>query len=1157
MSSKPLVATVGGSLEIAVEAVVALLRVLWVSAAHPVNWSAGRLRVIGLPEQLRIAAVMRPTVPDPVFDQMVRQLEGGEVPSADVFWFERDDLRFQNLTSRLIAAPVKAHDLRYLALRSVRRKFELRLGSAVLHQVQILTRTVRQLLDQAGESRSCLWSQVAAALGDSLAADGQAGVDLIQAFREAGLVLDVLAPAPQFSDFTVGEEFADSEYLLSHLFGLPTDIRGFDQLFGGGLMLADVISSPDVEAKRAGEPDAESIGARAVLTIGAFGSGKSLLSLQMAVEVARKGGVAWVMALEQSDEECRYSLESIGTSTRDGSFEIVRGPASAFLALTAPTPRSGCLIFLRPEPQGQPYRDFLDTIIKQLGWMRQYPLRLLVIDPVNAFVDGPGQSSGDTPLRTKTLELFEEAKKARVNVWLTSEQSEGEKNPDHFEENIADTVIHLGVERYQLQQQRYIEITKSRLQREQSGRHAMVIESGVGIRIDASSASMLRLLPRRVAGVESVPIYFGVPGMQELLGADEMRGDIIALAGPGEWKTFLGGQFLLGRGDNPGGIDPAKRQSVYVSDFSDDRMNSFLSRVLKEPGLPGGRTRRDIEICSLVPGYVDPGRVLQDIQDILEHCRAQGRPADRVLISNMARWEQEMPLVAQDSTFGVALISLLRQYMVTAVLICGDTATHGESRLRDIVFDNSDFLLYFSQVVSRGMEHTFVRAVKSKLMRHQRQAAEMIMDESGMRIEVAPLIRVSAAGDVTPVYIRLFLQAETTNHQQYNKRIEGALRTSVSPRTRIARQSENYDPTILAMSRLSAVDELQIIQLDEFQLPRYAHRPGDNDLLTYFPLDKWGHLLRDQLDDLVLAVTRPHDGQFIAVPFYENISVLVHRYGEPIPKSWEDLAQLCDEPGRLLQDDEAIFDCPIYADSLETYNCLFFEILQSIAPIPKDGYCDLLDLFSTGAALQAAVLFRRLCYRSHNMGYRKKAKLRASVSRHWYNTLNQELSDRAPGEASNVVVKAIYGDVTTAGEWYLAVPTYSASPEVGLEIIGNLTTPVREIERLQMGVGLPTRKTFYDGGQDAPSAISRYFRFDHEDLSRLVHKAFRRSRFFCYQQFAATISSHLLWLLEMPVPEKPGALQEGVRQAMASLVSNIGFLRKHLDCEKCRGHNRC
>src|SRR6185437_5616765 len=142
---------------------------------------------------------------------------------------------------------------------------------------------------------------------------------------------------------------------------------------------------------------------------------------------------------------------------------------------------------------------------------------------------------------------------------------------------------------------------------------------------------------------------------------------------------------------------------------------------------------------------------------------------------------------------------------------------------------------------------------KTRLMRHPRTAFELVEDESGIRVESLPLLRITASGDVQPVHVKLFLYAETENHKHYNDRIVGALRTSVSPLTEIASQSDNYDPTILAMTGVSAVDELQIIQLDEFQLPS---DPNGSDLLYAFPRSRWGDLLEDRLDDLVNRVVR-------------------------------------------------------------------------------------------------------------------------------------------------------------------------------------------------------------------------------------------------------------------------------------------------------------
>ena len=509
-----------------------------------------------------------------------------------------------------------------------------------------------------------------------------------------------------------------------------------------------------------------------------------------------------------------------------------------------------------------------------------------------------------------------------------------------------------------------------------------------------------------------------------------------------------------------------------------------------------------------------------------------------------------MPLVAKDSTFGVALTNLLRQYMVTAVLVCGDDITRRESTLRDIIFDSSDFLLEFTRVQSRGNERTFIRAVKTRLMRHPRIPFELLIEPSGSSVVPSPMLHINSAGDIQPVHIKLFLHSETENHKRYNLRLRGALRTSVSPETEIARQSEHYDPTILAMSRLSAVDELQIIQLDEFQLPHSA------PLLTAFPPERAGTLLAGRLKGLLSHVYHGDGRSFVAVPYYENISFLAYRLKD-LPPSWEELAKYCEETEPHLGENEVVFSCPVYGDSIETYSCMFLEILKTLLPEPPQGGCELLAWLAADEAIEAAMLFRRLCHRSHVMGYRKHVQPRALVARHWYNTLNQELANSEPADRASVEVRALYGNVTTAGEWYLAVPSYSASPDVGLEIIRNLTTPAREMERLHMGVGLPTRQDFYNGGSEAASkaATSRYFRFGHEELGKLVQHALRRSKFDCYQQFANTLSSHLLWLVEIPASAKD--MRHEVELTMASLVSSMNFLRQSLSCDTCAasGHH--
>ena len=173
------------------------------------------------------------------------------------------------------------------------------------------------------------------------------------------------------------------------MFGLPTAIPGLDDLFGGGgLMLME--AAP-------GRAGTQRIGGRAVLTVGPFGTGKSLLSLQVAVEVARKGGVAWVMPLEQTTEECLYALQSTGGLPDGSPLRVATTVPEALHLLENPDGERGALILLRSIKES--FRDFVDAFDEHVRLMQKYPLRLIVVDPVSALsqneTSGCGQARGD------------------------------------------------------------------------------------------------------------------------------------------------------------------------------------------------------------------------------------------------------------------------------------------------------------------------------------------------------------------------------------------------------------------------------------------------------------------------------------------------------------------------------------------------------------------------------------------------------------------------------------------------------------------------------------------------------------------------------------------------------------------------------------------
>ncbi len=313
-------------------------------------------------------------------------------------------------------------------------------------------------------------------------------------------------------------------------------------------------------------------------------------------------------------------------------------------------------------------------------------------------------------------------------------------------------------------------------------------------------------------------------------------------------------------------------------------------------------------------------------------------------------------------------------------------------------------------------------------------------------------------------------------------------------------------------------------------------------------------------------------------------------------RGWHQLRKVCLEWQKGHKEPGVFFSCPVaHPESIETYNCLLFEILLCLHPLPEAD-CVLGSWLQSESAKEAAHIFRDLCYRSYRHTYREslrreranrkgkehgwtaeddqpqtdsEVRLHESgpyVWRHWYNTLNQYMTKLTPEDRTRLSIQPLYGRVTTAGEWYLAMPAYSAAPEVGWNLIQMLTTADRELQRVYLGVGLPTRKAFYglkdaSGGlpimerRSGVATISPFFDLKLPVLQHLVTHAFRRSAFPCYQQFTESISAHLKRILELPEPqgEDRDTLYDQVNHVIDDLAANVRFVQSNQSCDRC--HN--
>ena len=963
---------------------------------------------------------------------------------------------------------------------------------------------------------------------------------------------------------SIQTETIDPEFLLGNLFGLPTGIQGFDDLFGGGgLMLAEGVHNVTTDKLKG----------RTILVIGRFGTGKSLLSLQLAVEVARKGGFAWLMPLEQSAEECLYSLEAMRALPNDQSVEIITKHThlKEFLEKKSGIGESkGVLVILTSIKDS--FDDFWADFAASAKRMQDYPIRLISVDPINSVsrVHNPNT----TELRAKTLERIKEIEDTGTNILLVAE--EGSENDEEllFEQNIADTVIHLSlIDRHGFAQ-RYLEIKKSRLQREQRGKHPFSITAGTGIRINLSTAAVSRRIRPRSVRAPGKEISYGLDTFDKILGKDGITaGDVIVFQGTGgSFKTPLGMFFLLGSDWDLSHqeVRARKNYSLLISARDDETtIRHMLSRdFIQEHWLENNtKAPEDIIIQPIPKGYINPSIIIQLIEDVFNNVRLQGNSIDRVMVDNIAHWEISCPFVREDATFADTLVDFLRRQRVSTLLVCGDIPDSVRSVVQRPLIDNADCVIRFDRVEFRGLHHVMVRVIKTRGMQHRRESFELSFNQNSLEIKPGPsMLRIGENGQLFPVKTRLFLHSETEMQEEYNLDFLTTLRSVLSRDSEIEPQSPIYMDRAAILRASSAIDELQVIQLDEFQLPSIQDEDSKRFSLHVFNHSQW----IEEWDDLLPRLREridSDDESFFAIPFYENVSFLAYnneKISEELTNSWADLAWECEKWEKVHPDPTSLFfDFPRVTE--ENYNCLFFEILLSIEDIPKwVGSCQLQDWIARDSTIQASILFRKLCRRAYktdkainlSRGLSKifiQVNPNAIVWRHWYSTLNQMLYDINPDARDKIRIKSLPGYKSIAGEWYLAVPSYSGAPDIGLEIIKLLTSRESELDRVRLGVGLPTRSFFYDTGQELNSidaGISPYFSIDSVVLKRLVETAFRRSSFGCYSQFSGILAHHLKKILEIDL-ENEKAIEDRVRTVFDGLASRIRFVSPERDCSKC------
>ncbi|HKY35597.1 MAG TPA: ATPase domain-containing protein, partial [Polyangiaceae bacterium] len=950
---------------------------------------------------------------------------------------------------------------------------------------------------------------------------------LARMFIETCLSLEELDRSSDPDGLSLRSEWSARNFLLGHLLGFRASVPGLDELFGGGGLLLRERASQRRPTERG--PSSETIelepGGRIIAVRGRFGTGKTILALTLAGDVRRRGGLAVVVPLEQPALELAYYAEEFGI-LGEQSFRLLedfpesqrgddtRGKTKGRSKTDAPRTASGgekadgSLYIVNTASALKDIHQLIAAIVRFADATKDHALRVLVIDPVNSLVEQPDRSG--------FAEMIRVAKAHGLNLILVVESSAGApgvpaataRDPAEILPNIADTVIDFASAREYGHEQRYIQIVKSRFQRELPGRHPMSIRPNKGISIAPSSSGALSYYLRGPKGSRVDPLTFGWPELDAILGPEPfVRSDALALRGPiSSLKTPLGLQFL-GAGGASG--PSALAHSLVITVRGNAARPEQLEAGLKGAGVAGASP----EILALPGGMVQPGRLLQLIQDRFAESRRKGKRYERVLVTSVGRWDLMCPFVENDPVFGSALVDILRREGVTALFLCEEEAGESKSFLQRAIIDEASVVIDLRRVEFHGRTRITARVVRTRTMQHSNDWHDVSMAGNLLSLHLS-LLRFDPGG-TTQIKPKLLLHKETKIQEEHNLEIERALKFALTQEVELI--SENHAGLLeaLQLEQFAEGSELQILQLDEFQLPNAKNSAH----LASFQLeqreaDAWAPDLRER----VVTADR-----VIAFPYLRNVALLTVHAEHPKlagDTTWAELAGYARElpiaaDGRV----SLYFDFP---QTGENYNCLFFEIaleylLRAGKPteLPSRGLESFQDWMHQTEIRKALATFRVLAAPARVRARAGAGKDQrglgsaagAMITRQWYTTLRETPQD----DWAKFEVRPLPGRVCVNGDWFLAVPSQSAVPSVGAKIIRFLTSPHWENQRMLKGVGLPVDAAFY---ADPARLFPQAAQVKVPRIKQLVESARKRSSVVDYCRLTPILTHHLLELLD-------------------------------------------
>jgi KaiC/GvpD/RAD55 family RecA-like ATPase len=832
----------------------------------------------------------------------------------------------------LLSSSIRKNDIQYFYFRSLCERHNLTYGDSLGAAFYRLASRLNSL-----STSSCLTKE-----RPNTFCDGYSYQDLLEflkpvakaemtkAFIECGLsthLFEVFYSKSAGKTFLRTRGRADSEFLFGAMFAIPTASKGLNELFGGSGPLMTIGKNPNGALGMPG---------RVLLVSGRFGSGKTVLALLMACEVAKKGGISWYFSTEQTVAEVLFTLRTITGEPSDHLRVITDSDLAMTYVDRERGANEGVLIVLNMTGVTEEELWSGLTVASGLGNHLAEPscLRLMVVDSLNAVatsgatpakgnIDRKKQTTatklvnevvghpelviGSKPIdealasepietdnhKTKSLRqsLFfgiDRCTQSGTNLLLLEEQNDSSAESNFCDiRNLADCVIRLSVDSPSLASshgyaRRNIEILKSRFQRDQRGKHIFSITPPNGIHVVPSVASVKARVGARRLETGSRRGKFGLENLDKILKVESpAAGEVNVVRGdPGTFKSAISTAFLNGVVAEFG--ESSDRSKPVTGLFVSMRMGErrFLKALSTVADLTKQSLPDHLRVCQLPNAFVTSGEIMRLIEEQFKKAISEGRPVRRVVLDDVGEWANFSPFIRDDSSFGPALLDFFARHSLLLMATVNTTIHSGDHHLHHFIIENATRLIQLSRIVHGGRQRSLLRVIETPQMNHMRDSFELRLDSrDNLHIDTLPsLFEISDDGQFSVAGVELYLQSESQQQEKYNERIEQQLRATLTSEVHMEVPESISGTRDLSRLGLSVVNRLQVMQVDGYRLGPAA---GDDSLPTLFDLNAFRVFGENTFRNCDRYLERLRDrtedqlGRVIAVPYYDNLSFLV------------------------------------------------------------------------------------------------------------------------------------------------------------------------------------------------------------------------------------------------------------------------------------------